>query len=54
MVNAEADADPPLSLITCLITVNVAAWSSFVIVQVADPPGASPVALAQPVESDLV
>jgi hypothetical protein len=25
IVKAEADAEPPLSLITCLITVNVAA-----------------------------
>jgi hypothetical protein len=37
-----------------LITVNVAGWSSFVIVQVADPPGARPEALEHPAESERV
>ena len=31
---------PPLSLITCLITVSCAAWSSFVTVHVFDSPNA--------------
>ncbi len=31
-------AVPPLSLTTCLMTISVAAWSSFVTVQVAEPP----------------
>jgi hypothetical protein len=51
IVKFDAVAVPPLLLITCLITVSVAAWSSFVIVHVADPPGPRPVALAQAAES---
>ena len=37
IVQAEAVAVPPLSLMTCLMTVSVAGWSSFVIVQVGRP-----------------
>jgi hypothetical protein len=54
IVKSEAALVPPLLLITCLITVNVAGWSSFVIVQVADPPGARPEALEHPAESERV
>ena len=41
IVNSEAIFVPPLSLMTCLITVSVAAWSSLVIVHTADCPFAS-------------
>jgi len=41
IVHWSAVAVPPLSLITCLITVRVGVSSSFVIVQVADSPSAS-------------
>ena len=34
IVKALATAVPPLSLITCLMTIRVAPWSSFVTVQV--------------------
>ena len=51
-LNSPASLPPPLSLMTCLMTINVAGWSSFVIVQIF----VSPLAIvpAQSALSDFV
>ena len=53
-VHADAAADPPLSFTTVFTNVNDGATSSFVIVQVAVPPGARPPTLEQPADALIV
>src|SRR2546427_9808221 len=53
MVKFEARAVPPLSLMTCLITLRVAAWSLLVTVQVLVSPAAiDPVQSAERLEAE--